>query len=104
MPVVVRGDDSGRDILQSERTNVRGLFRAWLKDHPDVTRYVIIDDEDDELDDLPLFQPSARTGLTEKIADGVTTYLSGKSDRDMRRSAIKRFFQNIHSLLKGHEG
>jgi hypothetical protein len=69
-----------------------------------VTRYVIIDDEDDELDDLPLFQPSARTGLTEKIADGVTTYLSGKSDRDMRRSAIRRFFQNIHSLLKGHEG
>jgi hypothetical protein len=45
-----------------------------------VTRYVIIDDEDDELDGLPLFQPSARTGLTEKIADGVTTYLSGKSD------------------------
>ena len=69
-----------------------------------MTRYVIIDDEDDELDDLPLFQPSARTGLTEKIADGVTTYLSGKSGRDMRRSAIKRFFRNIHSLLKGHEG
>jgi hypothetical protein len=82
----------------------RDEILAWLKDHPDVTRYVIIDDEDDELDDLPLFQPSARTGLTEKIADGVTTYLSGKSDRDMRRSAIKRFFQNIHSLLKGHEG
>lgn len=74
---------------------------AWLKDHPDVTRYVIIDDEDDELDDLPLFQPSARTGLTDKIADGVAAYLSGKTDCDMRCNAIERFFQSIHSALKG---
>jgi hypothetical protein len=82
----------------------RDEILEWLKNHPDVTRYVIIDDEDDELDDLPLFQPSARTGLTEKIAEGVAAYLSAKTDRDMRRSAIERFFQNIHSALKGHEG
>jgi len=31
---------------------------SWLADHPQVTRFVVIDDEDDELDDLPLFQPS----------------------------------------------
>ena len=34
---------------------------AWLAKHPKVTRYVVIDDEDDELDRLPLFRPSART-------------------------------------------
>jgi hypothetical protein len=30
---------------------------TWLSKHPKVRRYAIIDDEDDELDDLPLFQP-----------------------------------------------
>src|SRR3954467_2488060 len=30
---------------------------AWLSGHPRVKRYVIIDDEDDGLDELPLFQP-----------------------------------------------
>jgi HAD domain in Swiss Army Knife RNA repair proteins len=77
---------------------------AWLRDHADVTRYVILDDEDDELDDLPLFQPSATTGLTDKLIEGAANYLLGASDRDMRCSAVKRFFQNIHSVLKGHEG
>jgi len=37
---------------------------AWLRDHPEVDRLIVIDDEDDELDSLPLFQPSSRTGLT----------------------------------------
>ena len=30
----------------------------------------MLDDEDDELDDLPLFQPSAKTGLTMEIVRG----------------------------------
>ncbi len=30
---------------------------AWLRKAVRVTRYVVIDDEDDELDGLPLFQP-----------------------------------------------
>src|SRR3954453_17188931 len=50
---------------------------SWLWDHPDVTRFAVLDDEDDELDELPLFQPSATTGLTDKIADGVVRYLNG---------------------------
>jgi hypothetical protein len=37
----------------------RDEILAWLKKHPRVTRFVVIDDEDDELDQLPLFQPSA---------------------------------------------
>jgi hypothetical protein len=36
-----------------------------------VTRFAVLDDEDDELDGLPLFQPSAVTPLTEQIAQGL---------------------------------
>jgi hypothetical protein len=46
----------------------------WLKQHPEVSRYVVIDDEDDGLDALPLFQPSSKTGLTPDIARGVERY------------------------------
>jgi hypothetical protein len=28
---------------------------TWIAHHPNVSRYAIIDDEDDELDELPLF-------------------------------------------------
>ena len=48
----------------------RNEMLAWLADHPRVTRYAVIDDEDDELDDLPLFQPSSKTGLTLEIGKG----------------------------------
>jgi hypothetical protein len=35
---------------------------TWIRNHPEVTRYAVIDDEDDELDGLPFFQPSSPTG------------------------------------------
>ena len=73
---------------------------TWLLRHPAVRRYAIIDDEDDELDELPLFQPSCTTGLTPEIATGVEKYLSGKTDRTMRASAVVRLGQNIHSFFK----
>jgi hypothetical protein len=77
---------------------------AWLKVHPKVKRFVVIDDEDDELDQLPLFQPSASTGLTETIAKGVANYLDGKTDEDMRCTPVVRVLQNIKSAFKGHAG
>jgi hypothetical protein len=77
---------------------------AWLKAHPKVKRYAVIDDEDDELDELPLFQPSAATGLTQKIATGVAHYLDGKTDEDMRFSAVVRVLQNVQAALKMHDG
>jgi hypothetical protein len=78
----------------------RTEVRSWLTHHPKVTRYVVIDDEDDELDELPLFQPSATTGLTPEIARGVEKYLSGKTQETMRANPIVRLGQNIHSLFK----
>jgi len=77
---------------------------AWLKAHPHVKRFVVIDDEDDELDELPLFQPSPATGLTQAICIGVAKYLDGKTEKDMRRNAVMRTLQNISSALKGHKG
>ena len=77
---------------------------AWLKAHPKVKRFVVLDDEDDELDQLPLFQPSARTGLTQAIAKGIADFLDGKTDEDMRCGPVVRALQNVKSALKGHEG
>ncbi len=77
---------------------------TWLKRHPRVTRYAILDDEDDELDELPLFQPSAATGLTQKIVNGVADYLNGKTDRDMRSNVVVRTLQNMQAALKLHPG
>jgi hypothetical protein len=72
----------------------------WLSEHQAVHRYVVIDDESDCLDDLPLFQPSSKTGLTIEIVEGVEKYLSGKTDDTMRQPAIVRLGQNIHSFFK----
>jgi hypothetical protein len=45
----------------------RNEIVSWLSNHPAVTRYAVLDDEDDELDGLPLFQPSSLTGLTDGL-------------------------------------
>jgi hypothetical protein len=72
----------------------------WLSEHPRANRYAVIDDEDDELDELPLFQPSGSTGITMEIVKGVENYLNGKTDQTMRANALVRLGQNIHSLFK----
>jgi hypothetical protein len=37
----------------------------------------------DDLDDLPLFQPSNKTGLSEALVRGLTAYLNGiRSDHE----------------------
>jgi hypothetical protein len=71
----------------------------WLRAHPEVTRYAVLDDSDDCLDELPLFQPSAKTGLTPEIAKGIEEFLAGRSDKDMRLNAVARLGQNIHALF-----
>ena len=79
----------------------RDEILAWLKKHPRVTRFVVIDDEDDELDELPLFQPSPETGLTPEIVRGVARYFNGKTDQDMRNSRFERLLQNVKSVVQG---
>jgi len=76
---------------------------SWLAGQS-VSRFVVLDDEDDELDGLPLFQPSVVSGLTDEIARGVADYLDGKTDQDMRCNRIVRAVQNVSAMLKGHEG
>lgn len=89
------------DVLPDKpRSPRRGEILAWLSGHPRVRRFAVIDDEDDELDELPLFQPSSRSGLTPDIAKGVERYLNGLSDRTMRSNAIERLGQNIEALFK----
>jgi hypothetical protein len=72
---------------------------SWLRRNPEATRYVVLDDDDDCLDELPLFQPSPKTGLTAEIAKGIEDFLAGRSDKDMRANAITRLGQNIHALF-----
>jgi hypothetical protein len=82
----------------------RSEIRAWLKRHPRVTRYAVLDDDDDGLDAMPLFQPSAGTGLTAEIAKGLCDYLLTKTDRDMRRNVAVRIAENALDALAGHRG
>jgi len=73
---------------------------TWLTNHPEATRYAIIDDEDDDLDQLPLFQPSCHIGITPEIVEGVVRYLNGETDKTMRADIVTRLGQNIEGLFK----
>jgi hypothetical protein len=77
---------------------------SWLAAHQDVTRYAVLDDDDDALDQLPLFQPSPRYGLSKEICDALRSYFAGETDKDMRRTKLFRLMQNVRAILKGHEG
>jgi hypothetical protein len=59
----------------------------------------LIDDEDDELDDLPLFQTLSRSGLTPEVAKAVERYLKGQTEETLRTNAIKRLGENVLGLL-----
>jgi hypothetical protein len=93
------------DVCPDRPKSPRGNeITSWLKDHPKVSRFAVIDDEDDELDDLPLFQPSSASGLTPEIAKGVEKYLNGKTDRDMRANRLMRLGKQVRSLLDRNKG
>jgi hypothetical protein len=90
-----------QDVVPDWRKKSRGdEIRGWLAKHREVDRYAIIDDDDDELDDLPLFQPSSATGLTARITIAVARYLSRKSDNDMRSGRIVRTLENARKRIK----
>jgi hypothetical protein len=77
---------------------------AWLKAHPKVTRYAVLDDDDDELEPFPLFQPSATEGLSPKLAKALGDFLLKKTDNDMRRSAVVRLAENVLDVVSRHKG
>ncbi|MBV9262496.1 MAG: hypothetical protein JO205_14110 [Pseudolabrys sp.] len=62
----------------SKRERRRGILR-WVKRHPQVERFAILDDEDQYFEGLPLFQASPRTGLTADLARDLANYLNGRS-------------------------
>ena len=60
-----------------ELKGVRGLeINTWLKDHPEVKKYAILDDEGDFLTGQPLFQTTWEKGLTDEIANKVIKHLN----------------------------
>jgi hypothetical protein len=79
-------------------------IRAWLRKHRPVTRFAVIDDDDDELDELPLFQPHPDEGLTASLANEIVSYLAGRTDQDQRRNAVVRLAKNLSNLITGHRG
>lgn len=51
-------------------------IEAWLKNHPEVKKYAILDDNTDMLPDQPFFKTSWTVGLTQEIANEVINYLN----------------------------
>jgi hypothetical protein len=89
------------DVCPDEPKSPRhNEITAWLADHPEVTRFVVIDDANDRLDELPLFQPSSKTGITMEIVKGAERYLNGETDETMRHNAFRRMRQNFRALFK----
>jgi hypothetical protein len=77
---------------------------AWLEAHPAFQRFAVIDDDDDCLDSLPLFQPSASTGLTDKVMEAAADYLNWRSETNMRHNAIVGALQKAMASLKRQIG
>lgn len=69
-PFLARGRYWLHDIRGDE-------INAWLAEHPEVTKYAILDDDGDFYDDQPLFQTTFNDGLTDEIAQKVIEHLNG---------------------------
>lgn len=62
---------------------VRGEeVEAWLKEHPEVGTYAILDDDDDFLPEQPLFKTTWQTGITEEIMQRVIAHLNGVTNEE----------------------
>ncbi|GAB90173.1 HAD domain-containing protein [Gordonia rhizosphera] len=74
--------------------------QRWLADHPEVTRYAIVDDNDDFAPDQPLFRTSWEVGITDEVADAVIAYLNGTggiAPVGRRRRWLQRLFGGLRS-------
>lgn len=74
------------DITRELVGQIRGAeIKDWLERarqyaHYDITRYAILDDDDDFYPGQPLFKTSFKTGLTEEITDLVIKHLNKDND------------------------
>jgi hypothetical protein len=68
------------DVTPTSDTGFRGEeVKMWLDQHPDVTRFAILDDDTDFYDDQPLFKTNWQTGITDEVAQQITEYLNSKA-------------------------
>ena len=69
------------DVTPIADTGFRGEeVKMWLDDHPEVTRYAIVDDDSDFYADQPLFKTNWQTGITDEVAKQVTKFLNRRDD------------------------
>lgn len=65
------------DIWKQDRSEGRGLEIAdWLREHPEVTKYAIIDDDNDFLPDQRpnLFRTHWQSGLQDEHVDKIVEH------------------------------
>lgn len=64
--------NAGKHILRGDE------IQAWLDNHPEVTRYAILDDDSDILDEQKpnFFKTTFKTGLTDDTANSVIEHLN----------------------------
>jgi hypothetical protein len=93
------------DVLPDLRPASRGKeIISWLNKHPEVQRYLVLDDEDDDYGGHPLFQPQAGEGLQQHLADEMIQFLNGKSDHQGNRNWLVRTAQRVWLAATGHRG
>jgi hypothetical protein len=69
------------DVTPIADTGFRGEeVKMWLDEHPEVTRYAIVDDDSDFYADQPLFKTNWQTGITDEVAQQVTKFLNRRDD------------------------
>lgn len=72
-PILGRPHGAGMEYCERGRE-----INVWLEEHPEVTRYAILDDENDMLPEQQenFFKTSWSTGITEEIMNDVITHLN----------------------------
>jgi Swiss Army Knife RNA repair-like protein len=92
-------------IVPDLRPRSRGAeVKAWLARHLEVERFVILDDDDDDYENMPLFQPNPYAGLSTEVAAAAQDYLDGRRDHDCRRPLLVRAAEYLKSFFEGHRG
>ena len=68
------------DMLDDRGSEERGAFiRKWLAKHPEVERYVVVDDHASGHAGHPLFKCKTDIGLTPELVDEIVDYFEGAS-------------------------